>query len=112
MSDISDLQARIVQFRDERDWQQFHNPKDLAISLVAEATELLDEFKWKTPEQANRTGVAEELMDVLYNVLLMCHDLNIDIPAEFEKKMQKNEAKYPVDLAKNSAQHHTQQSET
>ncbi len=106
MSDIKKLQARIVGFRDERDWKQFHNPKDTAISIICEAAELLDEFKWKTPQQieehvrTNKQAVADELMDVLYSTLLLCHDLDIDIPAEFERKMRINEQKYPVEKAK------------
>lgn len=103
MSDLQRLQDRVLKFRDERDWKQFHNPKDLAISLLSEATELLDEFKWKTPEQIqehldnNKQAVSDEVMDVLYHVLLIASDLDIDIQKEFERKMKANESKYPVD---------------
>lgn len=103
MSDLKRLQDRVLKFRDERDWKQFHNPKDLAISLISEATELLDEFKWKSPAEidaylkTNKENVADEVMDVLYHVLLIANDLDIDIQSEFERKMRKNEAKYPIE---------------
>ncbi len=106
MSDLSDLQQKVIAYRDARDWKQFHNPKDLAISLLSEATELLDEFKWKTPDEiaehlkTSRESVVDEVMDVLHNVLLIAHELDIDIPKEFERKMRKNEARYPVDKAR------------
>ncbi|HZX50388.1 MAG TPA: nucleotide pyrophosphohydrolase [Candidatus Paceibacterota bacterium] len=106
MSDIEKLTQRIIEFRDSRDWKQFHNPKDLAISLSLEAAEVLEHFQWKNGQEleeylkTNKGEVADELMDVLYWVLNMCSDLEIDIPEAFEKKMQKNEAKYPVGTAK------------
>ena len=103
MSELKELQKRVLEFRDARDWKQFHNPKDLAISLLAEATELLDEFKWKNEKgvlkhiEKNKESVSDEVMDVLYNVLLIAADLDIDIVSEFERKMKKNEAKYPIE---------------
>ena len=114
MSDLQKLQARVLAFRDERDWKQFHNPKDLAISLLSEATELLDEFKWKTPKEVenhvktNKEAVADEVMDVLYHVLLISADLDIDITKEFERKMRKNEAKYPSDKARGNYKKYTE----
>lgn len=106
MSDLDDLQKRVIAFRDARDWEQFHNPKDLAVSLLLEAAEFLEHFQWKssdeTREHISKKGgeVSEELMDVLYWVLLIANDLNIDIKKEFDRKMAQNEAKYPVDKAK------------
>ncbi len=100
------LIERIVSFRDARDWKQFHNPKDCAISLALEAAEVLEHFQWKNPEEmksyvkTNKDDISEELADVLYWVLLMSHDLDIDIIDVFEKKMQQNEEKYSVDKAK------------
>lgn len=91
-----------MEFRDERNWKGYHNPKDTAISLVAEAVELLDEFKWKDKAavdkhvKEHRDAVADEVMDVLYHVLLISHDLGFDISEEFERKMKKNEIKYPA----------------
>lgn len=115
MSDLDILQERVLKFRDDRDWKQFHNPKDLAISLLAEATELLDEFKWKDKEAVekhvrdNKEAVSDEVMDVLYHVLLISADIDIDINKEFERKMLKNEVKYPVEKSKSSNKKYTAQ---
>ena len=114
MTDLQKLQQRVLKFCDERDWRQFHNPKDLAISLLVEATELLDEFKWKdekavaTHIKENIESVADEVMDVLYHVLLFASDLNIDIDSEFERKMLANEKKYPVEKSKGSRKKYTE----
>jgi NTP pyrophosphatase (non-canonical NTP hydrolase) len=106
MKTIGDLTKRIIAFRDARDWKQFHNPKDLALSLVLEATEVMEHFQWKNKEEiekhllTKRGDVGEELADVLYWVLLMSHDLDIDVLDALEKKIKKNEDKYPVEKAK------------
>ena len=95
-----------MSFRDARDWKQFHNPKDVALSLVLEATEVMEHFQWKNKEEiekyikTNKTEIGEELADVLYWVLLMSHDLKIDILGALENKILKNEKKYPVEKAK------------
>lgn len=106
MSNIKELTQGIVAFRDAREWKQFHNPKDMALSLVLEAAEVMEHFQWKNKEEmdtyikSNKTDISEELADVLYWVLLMSHDLNIDIVDALEKKNKKNEEKYPVAKAK------------
>lgn len=106
MSEIKKLTERIIKFRDNRDWKQFHNPKDLALSLVLEATEVMEHFQWKNQQEINdyikiaKNEIGEELADVLYWVLLISNDLNIDIKSSLEKKMKKNEAKYPINKAK------------
>ncbi len=106
MSDIKELTNDILAFRDERDWKQFHNPKDLAMSLLLEAAEVLEHFQWKSPEEietyikTNKEDIAEELADTLYWVLLMSADLDIDIKEALQKKQAKNHAKYPIDKAK------------
>jgi len=106
MSDIKDLTEKIKKFRDERDWKQFHNPKDVALSLVLEATEVLEHFQWKDEEEireyikTNKNEIGEELADVLCWVLLMSHDLEIDIKKALEEKLMKNEKRYPVDKSK------------
>ncbi|MBX4191163.1 nucleotide pyrophosphohydrolase [Candidatus Saccharibacteria bacterium] len=97
---------RVVKFVKERDWEQFHNPKDLAVSLTLEAAEVLEHFQWKNPEEMkkhlkdNKEDVSEELADVLYWVLLMSHYFDIDLEQAFEQKMQQNEAKYPIKKAR------------
>jgi NTP pyrophosphatase (non-canonical NTP hydrolase) len=106
MKNIKDLTARIIAFRDARDWKQFHNPKDLALSLVLEATEVMEHFQWKSQKEMDKyiidskDEIGEELADVLYWVLLMSKDLNIDIVKALENKIKKNEAKYPIEKAK------------
>ncbi len=93
-------------FRDDRNWKQFHNPKDMALSLSLEAAEVLEHFQWKNGAEieayieTHKRDVGEELSDVLYWVLLMSHDLGIDVVKAFEEKMKKNEEKYPIEKAK------------
>ena len=102
MSDIEKIIAKIEKFREERDWGQFQNPKDLAISLALEAAEGLEHFQWKTNVEigeyvkSNKDEIGEELADVLYWVLILSHDLNINIIDAFDRKMIKNRKKYPV----------------
>ena len=106
MADLSDLQKRVVAFRDARDWKQFHNPKDLAVSMLLEAAEFLEHFQWKSPDEIKthlkkkRGDVSDELADVLYWVLLIANDMKIDLPKAFERKMAQNEKKYPIKKAK------------
>lgn len=106
MSRIDELIVKIIDFRDARDWKQFHNPKDLALSLVLEAGEVLEHFQWKQHGEIEKhvteakSEIGEELADVLYWLLLMSHDLDIDLLAALDKKIEKNEKKYPVEKAK------------
>jgi NTP pyrophosphatase (non-canonical NTP hydrolase) len=100
MSDIKLLQAEILAFRDERDWAQFHNTKDLAAGLSIEAGELLECFLWKKPEEADPAKIREELADVIVYALLIAAQANIDIPEAVRAKLKANAAKYPVDKAK------------
>lgn len=114
MSDLADIQRKIVAFRNERNWKQFHNPKDLAISLLLEASEVLEHFQWKSPEEMtahvanHKDDIAEELADVLYWVLLMAHDLNIDIAEASAQKLAKNARKYPVEKASGNHKKYTE----
>ena len=106
MKTTNELTKRIIAFRDARDWKQFHNPKDVALSLVLEAAEVMEHFQWKSREEiekyikTNKDEIGEELADVLYWVLLMSHDLKIDVLEALEKKILKNEGKYPVEKTK------------
>jgi dCTP diphosphatase len=105
---IESLQQRIIDFRNKRDWKQFHNPKDIALSLVLEAAEVLEHFQWKNDKEVqehvirHKEDIGEELADVLYWVLLMSHDIGLDIVEALNKKLLKNEQKYPVDKARGS----------
>lgn len=106
MDELDRLTKMIVKFRDDRDWKQFHNPKDCAISLILEAGEVLEHFQWQSKEEMeiyikqNKEAISEEIADVLYWVLLMSYDLNIDPIKALNKKIKKNEQKYPTNKAK------------
>lgn len=107
---IENLTKTIVKFSEARDWKQFHNPKDLAISLSIEASELLECFQWKDNNQINellsgdyRESVEEEIADVGNYLLLLCNELGIDLSEIIEKKLIKNGIKYPVDKCKGNA---------
>ena len=102
MSDLADLQKRILEFRDAREWGQYHNAKDLAVCLSVEAAELLELFLWKKPEEAPRDQIADELSDVLYCVLLIAKECQIDIYQAALAKLAKNGEKYPVEKSKGS----------
>lgn len=108
MTDIDELQKKVVAFRDARDWEQFHNPKDMAVSMLLEAAEFLEHFQWKSSDEIkahlkkNHQGVSDELADVLYWVLLIAYDMKIDLNQAFSKKMVQNEKKYPIYKAKGS----------
>lgn len=106
MQDIKPILERLLQFRRERDWEQFHNHKDVALSLVLEAAEVLEHFQWKSAEEireyakTHKDDIAEELADVLNWVLLLSHDLDIDVIAASHKKIDKNAENYPADKSK------------
>ena len=114
MADIDKLTKLVIKFRDARDWKQFHNPKDLAISLVLEATEVMEHFQWKSKEEmevyakSHKAEIGEELADVLYWVLLMGSDLKIDLSKAFVDKIKKNDAKYPVKKSKGNHKKYTE----
>ena len=104
---IADLKDSIAEFCAERDWDQFHNSKDLAIGIVTEASELLERFRFKTPEQIDelmsgpgREGVVEELCDTMYFILRFAQMNGIDLSESMKAKLAKNAEKYPVSLAK------------
>ncbi|GAA5522401.1 nucleotide pyrophosphohydrolase [Aliifodinibius salicampi] len=106
MDRLEKIIKNILEFREERDWEQFHNPKDLAISLNLEASELLEHFQWKSDEEIeeyiaeNKDSISQELADILYWVLLISHDLDIDIESAVQEKLKLNAKKYPVEKAK------------
>jgi NTP pyrophosphatase (non-canonical NTP hydrolase) len=100
------LRARIATFVAERDWEQFHNPKNLAMSVAIEAAEVMEYFQWLTPAQAldlpagTREDVALECADVLLYLLRLCDKLDIDLAAAAGRKLVLNAQKYPVDKAR------------
>ena len=93
---------KVVAFRNERDWEKFHNGKDLAICLNCESSELLELFLWKNPDQVNKEKLKEELADVLYSAFLLIEKYELDVDAIITEKLAKNNAKYPVEKSKGS----------
>jgi len=103
MRDINEITEKLINFRDERDWEQFHNPKDLALALNVEAGELLELFLWKKPEEANTEKVKEELADVFAFAFLLADKYNLDVKEIILEKIKRNGEKYPVQKAKGTA---------
>ena len=99
---IEGLTQRICAFRDARDWRQFHNPKDLAVAITAEAGELLQHFVWKTPEQAETVAHDKraEITDEGILLFELAHNLNIPLAEAMQAKLDRNEIRYPADKAR------------
>ena len=104
----AELKARVLAFVRERDWEQFHAPKNLSMALAAEAGELMEHFLWATPEQSHaivqdpvkRAKIAEELADVVIYALEFANMTQLDVAAAIESKMAANAKKYPVEKAR------------
>ncbi|NJE86040.1 nucleotide pyrophosphohydrolase [Thermococcus sp. CX2] len=102
--DFRELERKVVAFRDARDWKRYHTPKNLAISAAVELGELLEHFQWETDEdimnyvkdQEAKEAVADEIADVIIYLTLLAHELEIDLDEAVERKLRKNEEKYPV----------------
>jgi len=113
MNDIDQLQQRLKQFAVERDWEQFHAPKNLAMALIVEAAELVEHFQWLTEQQSRELEadklqeVAFELADIFIYSLRLAERLDIDLLSAVEKKIAINEQKYPVDKVKGSSKKYT-----
>lgn len=103
MSEIKDIVSALTEFNKERDWEQFHNPKDLALAINIEAGELLELFLWKNPEDADIEKVKEELADVFAFAFLLSSKYDLDVKQIILDKIKKNSEKYPVDKAKGTA---------
>ena len=103
---LNDIIERIKVFRDERDWMQFHNHKDMAISIVIEAAELLEHFQWQTEEEIdqhvkeNKDKISEEIADIGIYLIELADNLGVNLVDAMHKKLDKNAKKYPVDKAK------------
>jgi len=114
MEEINKIIEQIIKIRNDRNWKQFHNPKDLALSLVLEAGEVMEHFQWKDKQEVekyiidNKDEIGEEIADVLYWVLLMSHDLNINILEALQKKLKKIENKYPIEKSKDNHKKYTE----
>ena len=103
MERLEELSARIKKFNEDRDWDQFHNGKDLALALSIEASELNEAFLWKKPEEVNIEKVKEELADIMNYAFLIAHKYDMDIKEIILNKLKRNGEKYPVNKAKGSA---------
>jgi NTP pyrophosphatase (non-canonical NTP hydrolase) len=103
MSDLEELRKAIVEFTQERDWDQFHNGKDLALALSIEASELNEAFLWKDANDVNVEKVKEELADIVNYAILIANRYNLDIKQIVLDKLKRNAEKYPVDKAYGSA---------
>ena len=105
-----EVMATVLEFRRKRNWEQFHKPKELAAAIAVEASELLEVFQWKTHEEVarllecpSRERVEDEIADVVMLLSYLCHDLGLDVNAAVRAKLQKNEAKYPVETSYGNA---------
>lgn len=109
--DVKELQAKLAKFASERDWDQFHSPKNLSMALSVEVAELVELFQWLTPEEAELanlspeqiTAISEEIADVLIYTIRLCDKLQINVDDALARKMEKNAEKYPVPLARGNA---------
>ena len=110
---LGELTARVLRHRDEREWAQFHTPKELAVSLVVEAGELLSLMQWKSGDELRasldrrREQVRDELADVLHSTLLLASDLGVDLAAALEQKLAKDAQKYPLEKSRGRAEKYT-----
>jgi dCTP diphosphatase len=112
---IQELKELVAAFARERDWDQFHSPKNLSMALAVEAAELMELFQWKTEQQSWQVTsdpdlshrVSEELADITYFALNLCNRLNIDLASTFMAKLEQNAAKYPADRVRGKAAKYT-----
>jgi dCTP diphosphatase len=115
MTDIKNLTKKINKFVKERDWKKFHNHKDMALSLVLEAVEVLEHFQWKASikdinkhAKRKKTDIADELADVAIYLFELADNLDINIAEAIENKLRRNAIKYPISKAKGSAKKYTE----
>ena len=114
MSEIKSIQKKIRAFRDERDWMQFHNPKDMATAISIEAAELLEIFLWKSPAESvqvakkNQEHVKEEIADIAAYLFELADNLDIDLIAAMEAKLATNAVKYPAAQVRGSSKKYTE----
>ena len=107
-SNIKELKELVKKFCEERDWDQYHSAKDLAIGIITESSELLEHFRFKSEketedlfdEKSKRDEISEELADIIYFILRFAEKYNIDLSKELQKKIEKNNQKYPIEKSK------------
>jgi NTP pyrophosphatase (non-canonical NTP hydrolase) len=113
---LAELKERVLAFARERDWEQFHAPKNLSMALAAEAAELMEHFLWASPEESRavaldpekRVRIAEELADVVIYALEFANSTNLDVAANIEAKIEANARKYPVEKARGRSAKYTE----
>jgi dCTP diphosphatase len=114
MTELESMMERLRQFAEERDWDQFHSPKNLSMALIAEAAELVEHFQWLTEAQSSRLSaerlreVETELADIFIYLMRLADKLGVDLVAAAQRKMEINEAKYPADKVRGSARKYTE----
>jgi len=106
MDEITEITEKIKCFRDERDWMQFHDPKNMAVSIILEASELLEHFQWKTIKEVeqyvaeHKPEVQDEIADIALYLFELADNLGIKLADAMDEKLKRNEQKYPVEKAK------------
>lgn len=106
MNEIQEIIEKIKKFRDDRDWMRFHDPKNMAVSITIEAAELLEHFQWKTRDEVqayikeNKEEISDEIADIAMYLFELADNMGLDLIQAMEKKLKKNESKYPVEKAK------------
>ena len=114
MSDLEELRVRINDFASERDWNQFHSPKNLSMALVVEAGELVEQFQWLRESESydlskeKLAAVEEEIADIFVYLIRIAHQLDIDLISAAKKKIELNESKYPAEKVRGSARKYTE----
>ena len=114
MNNFEDITQYLRQFAKDRDWEQFHSPKNLSMALSVECAELIEHFQWLTEEASSqitvedKVAVEDEIVDVLLYTLRIADVLDIDLPTAIARKTQANEAKYPIDKVKGSSKKYNQ----
>ena len=114
MNELEELRIRIADFARERDWDQFHSPKNLSMALIVEAAELLEHFQWLKQSESYQLpddklkAVEEELADILVYLVRIADQLGIDLISATNRKIISNEAKYPADMVRGSSRKYTE----
>jgi NTP pyrophosphatase (non-canonical NTP hydrolase) len=114
MDGIKNITEKIKEFRDERDWMQFHDPKNMAVSIILEASELLEHFQWKTTKEVeeyakqNKDEIQDEIADIALYLFEMADNLGVNLLDAMKKKLEKNKKKYPIEKAKGNAKKYTE----
>jgi NTP pyrophosphatase (non-canonical NTP hydrolase) len=108
IKDTEEITNCLLEFRNQREWEQFHNPKDLSIAISIEAAELLELFLWKSSTEAPKEQIQEELADILAYAFLLANHYKFDIQEIILEKIKKNQIKYPVEKSKGNAKKYTE----